>query len=187
MKYIRTTVGLLLTIPLALGVALTGRHFASADDGHSHHNHGGTAKAPAAKAKVKTVKSAAYPLDTCPVSGEKLGSMGDPVVYDYKGREIRFCCSGCIEDFEANAGKYIGEIDKKIIAKQSKTYPLTTCVVTDEELGSMGDIVDIVYKNRLVRFCCASCVDEFKSDPAKYLNKIDAAAKAKAKTAKSAS
>jgi YHS domain-containing protein len=182
----RFTLSLMLTVALALGVALIGRQFAMAGDGHSHHNHGGSAKAPSAKAKAKTVKSAAYPLDTCPVTGEKLGSMGDPVVYDHKGREIKFCCSGCIDEFKANADKYIAEIDKKIIAKQVKAYPLTTCVVTDEALGSMGDTVDIVYKNRLVRFCCEGCVDEFKSDPAKYLSKIDTAAKSKAAKAKKA-
>ena len=31
-----------------------------------------------------------YPLTTCPVSGEKLGEMGPPVVYLHEGREIRY-------------------------------------------------------------------------------------------------
>ncbi len=35
-----------------------------------------------------------YTLDTCPVSGEKLGSMGDPSVKMYDGREVRFCGGG---------------------------------------------------------------------------------------------
>jgi hypothetical protein len=35
-----------------------------------------------------------YPLATCPITGKKLGSMGDPVIKVYDGREVRYCCSG---------------------------------------------------------------------------------------------
>lgn len=66
-------------------------------------------------------------------------------------------------------------------------YPLTTCVVSGEALGEMGKPVDYVYKeegkpDRVVKFCCKMCVGKFKKDPAKYLEKLDAAeAAAKAK------
>jgi len=75
--------------------------------------------------------------------------------------------------------------DAAWLAKAKAEYPLKTCVVSDEEIGSMGDGVDHVYKqegkpDRLVRFCCESCIKDFKKDPAKYLARIDeAAAKAK--------
>ena len=39
----------------------------------------------------------------------------------------------------------------------------------------MGDPVDFVYGNRLVRFCCPGCIDGFKADPTAGLAKIDAA------------
>ncbi len=60
-------------------------------------------------------------------------------------------------------------------------YPLTTCVVSDEPLGEMGDVVYYTYKadgqsDREVRFCCKMCIARFKKDPASYLAKIDAAA-----------
>lgn len=66
------------------------------------------------------------------------------------------------------------------------TYPLLTCVVSGELLdGDMSGPVDYIHKqpgqpDRLVRFCCRSCVKEFKKDPEKFLRKIDAAAAAKA-------
>ncbi len=41
-----------------------------------------------------------YPLDTCPVSGEKLDTMGGAVVKVYAGQEIKFCCKGCVKTFE---------------------------------------------------------------------------------------
>ncbi len=53
-----------------------------------------------------------YPLNTCVVSGEKLGGdMGKPVDYLYKGRLVRFCCKGCIKDFNAEPEKYLKKID----------------------------------------------------------------------------
>ena len=75
-------------------------------------------------------------------------------------------------------------------AKQPDTYPLKTCVVSEETLGSMGEFVNYVHKepgkpDRVVRFCCEGCIDDFKKDPAKYLKKIDDAAAGK-KTAPAA-
>lgn len=65
-------------------------------------------------------------------------------------------------------------------------YPLKTCVVSGEELGSMGDAHIIKYEGREVRFCCSACEKTFRKDPAKYLKKIDDAA-AKAPTTQPAS
>jgi YHS domain-containing protein len=61
-------------------------------------------------------------------------------------------------------------------------YPLTTCVVSGEKLGEMGKPHVIQYEGREVQFCCPSCQKEFKKDPAKYLKKIDDAAKKAAAT-----
>jgi YHS domain-containing protein len=54
-----------------------------------------------------------YTLKTCPVSGDKLGGdMGAPFVYQYKGREIKFCCKDCLKDFNKDPEKYIKKIEK---------------------------------------------------------------------------
>ena len=52
-----------------------------------------------------------YPLTTCVVSGEKLGSMGKPFAYDHEGREIRFCCKNCVKDFKKEPAKYLKKLD----------------------------------------------------------------------------
>jgi YHS domain-containing protein len=121
-----------------------------------------------------------YPLDKCIVSGNKLGSMGEPVTIDYKGREIRFCCADCKPKFEAKPAEYIRKIDAAIIERQKSYYPLDTCVISGKTLGAGA--VDRVIGNRLVRFCCPDCVAAFKKDPAKYFSRIDEAARAKAKS-----
>lgn len=60
-------------------------------------------------------------------------------------------------------------------------YPLTTCLVADEPLGSMGDAVVYTHKepgkpDRVVRFCCEGCIEDFRANPEKFLKKLDAAA-----------
>lgn len=148
---------------------------------HDSHNHGATphktgAQQPAREGASKEIRSEPYPLDTCPVSGGKLGSMGDPVVKEYDGREVRFCCAGCIKKFEADKDGYWKKIDEKIIKAQAAFYPLTTCPISGEALGGdMGQPVDYVYKNRLVRFCCEGCIDKFLKNPIPTLTKIDEA------------
>ena len=119
----------------------------------------------------------AYPLDYCLVSGEKLGSMGDPIVKVYDGREVKFCCNNCVKSFEKDQAKYLKKLDDAVLSAQKADYPLETCVVSGEPLvpSSMGDPVDYMYNGRLVRFCCAGCIKTFNKEPAKYLAMLDAA------------
>ncbi len=60
----------------------------------------------------KAEKLKPYTLKTCVVSGDKLGEMGDPFVYEYKGRQIKFCCKGCLKDFNKDPAKYIKKIEE---------------------------------------------------------------------------
>ena len=54
-----------------------------------------------------------YPLKTCIVSGEKLGSMGKPPVAVVENQEVKFCCKSCIKDFNKDPQKYLKEIAVK--------------------------------------------------------------------------
>ena len=51
-----------------------------------------------------------YPLKTCVVSGNELGSMGKVVTKTYEGQEVKFCCKPCIKKFDANPGKYLSKL-----------------------------------------------------------------------------
>ena len=53
-----------------------------------------------------------------------------------------------------------------------KPYTSDTCIVTDNELGSMGDPVTLVHEGQQVKFCCKPCVSKFKANPDKYLAKL---------------
>ncbi len=79
-----------------------------------------TALAADEKADAKP-KAKPYPLKTCIISGDKLGEMGDPYVYVYQGREIKFCCKNCLKDFNKSPAKYIKQIDEAAAkAKKAK-------------------------------------------------------------------
>lgn len=180
-----------------------------------------------------------YPLATCPVSGNTLGENGEAVIKEYEGREVRFCCAGCVEPFEKDTARFMAKIDEQIIASQGRFYPMETCMVmegqalktdgefdgqnvvvnnrlfqtcckrcaahirkdaspwmaklndavvaqqrehyplescivmADSKLGGMGDPVEIIAANRLVKFCCEGCVPAFRKDPAKYISRLD--------------
>jgi YHS domain-containing protein len=61
--------------------------------------------------EVKAEKPA-YPLTTCVVSGEKLGSMGKSYVHEHKGKEVQFCCKSCLKSFDKDPAKYLAKIEK---------------------------------------------------------------------------
>lgn len=51
-----------------------------------------------------------YPLDACIVSGEKLGSMGDPFVLVHEGQQVKFCCEHCRPKFDQEPAKYLAKL-----------------------------------------------------------------------------
>ncbi len=128
---------------------------------------------PAQKMAKSEMMKADYPIDYCLVSGEKLGAMGEPVKHDYNGREIQLCCGGCVSAFEKDPATYVAKLDAAVITEQKESYPLETCVVSGGKLGSMGEPIDYVHNNQLVRFCCGGCVETFEKNPDEYLKKLN--------------
>lgn len=127
--------------------------------------------------EAKPGKQKPYPLETCVVSGEKLGGdMGEPSIFVHEGREIKLCCKSCLKDFQADPAKYVAKVDAA--ARKVKPYPLETCVVSGESFGgSMGEPYVFVHQGREIKLCCKSCLKEFEKQPAKFLAKVDEAAK----------
>ena len=69
-------------------------------------------------------------------------------------------------------GKAVEE--KKAAQKEAgvKPYPLDVCIVTDNDLGSMGEETRMVYEGQEIKFCCKPCEKKFLKNPAKFLEKI---------------
>ncbi len=121
----------------------------------------------------KVPYSETYPLDVCAVAGKKLGSMGKPIDFVHEGRQVRFCCRGCVPKFKANPEQYLAEVDKKIVEAQKKSYPIDYCVLSNEKLDESAK--DVVYNNRLIRLCCGGCVRKLNKDPQSIVKKLDSA------------
>ena len=51
-----------------------------------------------------------YTSDECIVTGNRLGSMGDPITHVHGNQEVKFCCSPCVRKFKANPDKYLANL-----------------------------------------------------------------------------
>lgn len=118
-----------------------------------------------------------YALNVCAVSGEEIGSMGEGVVHVKDGREVRFCCAGCTKKYDTMTEQLAPAIDEKMIKDQDSHYPLTTCIVSGEPLGDSPKV--FIVGNREVKTCCGDCAKAVKAEPAKFIEKLDAAVKEK--------
>jgi len=48
------------------------------------------------------------------------------------------------------------------------------CPVSGENIGTGGmEPVTYEYEGKIYNFCCASCIDEFKKNPAKYIKIVE--------------
>lgn len=139
---------------------------------------------PVAPAPLTKSENKPYPLKTCIVSDEDLGSMDGQTSIVYEGRIIKFCCKDCIPNFQKDPAKYLAKIGVVPTPVQpatpapntksvNKPYPLKTCIVSDEDLGAMDEQTSIVYEGRVIKFCCKECLPKFQKDPAKYLKKLE--------------
>jgi hypothetical protein len=102
--------------PQAAHAALTG--------GGAHHgqaNHGGHASQGGHASRRPA--PAAFPVEVCVVSGEKLGSMGKPVTVQHQGRTIPLCCKGCVDEFKEDPAKFTAKYDALIAAKKKPADP----------------------------------------------------------------
>lgn len=119
-----------------------------------------------------------YPIDTSVVSSKKLPEK--PVDWVFNNRLIRLGDESEKAEFQKDPAKYIAALDKAVIEKQSKDYPLKKCPVMNDALDSRTGSQDVVLAGRLIRVCCDPCVLMMRNDPSKYIAIVDEARKANA-------
>ncbi|MHC4375102.1 MAG: hypothetical protein ACYS26_00750 [Planctomycetota bacterium] len=126
-------------------------------------------------AAVIETQKASYPLDVCAVAGSKLAKAKAPVDVVIGTRLVRVCCGNCAKKVKADPEPFLAKVDAALIEAQLETYPLETCLVSNEPLDAMGGPQDFLYGTRLVRTCCAGCKRGFQRNPADFLAKLDEA------------
>ena len=55
----------------------------------------------------------------------------------------------------------------------AKPYPLKTCIVSDNDLDSMGEQASFIFQGQTIKVCCKPCIAKFEKNPAKYLKKLE--------------
>ncbi len=100
----------------------------------------------------------------CPVSGQKLGSMGEPVKVKVGDNEVAFlCCKDCI-------GKKIkAEHWSTIQANLAKAQG--TCPVMGKPVDA--SMKSTVVNGRKIFVCCPPCIEKINADPATFVAKLD--------------
>lgn len=136
MKNIKQTLlalGLAAVSPLFLAGCGEGEH-AGHDHDHDHdhadHDHSHDAKEVADTAVTNAASAAVmlaviekptaeqlaaakpYPLETCLVSDEKLGEMGEPIVLLVGDQQIKLCCDHCLPDMKKDTAKLLAKLNK---------------------------------------------------------------------------
>lgn len=174
---VRKCSSLIVTVVLASGLGTASALAQSSKPAQPEHPIATPANDKPATAKASERVGDPYPLATCPISGGELGSMGDPIVKVYDGREVRFCCSACPPKFEKDLAANIAKLDQSIIKDQLPLYPLDTSVVSGKKLSKAADAkpLDFVYANRLIRVVDEAEKAEFLKDPKKHLATLDKA------------
>ena len=140
---------------------------------------GGGAAAPnalsAADAEIAAAQRGDYSVKVCVECGTDLGEPAVEVVSD--GKLVRLCSAECAAKFAADPVAGLQARDDALIASQLPGYPTDQCVVMEDSIDLMGTPKNVVVGARLVRFCCDTCIETFREDPAKYLAALDEAAK----------
>ena len=72
---------------------------------------------------VDAPKAKAYPLDICLVTAEKLDSMGGVITVVHDGQEYKFCCKGCIKDFNKDPATFARKLVDAVKAKAEPAKP----------------------------------------------------------------
>lgn len=112
-----------------------------------------------------------YPLEACPVSGEKIDKKH--VDFVVKGRMVRTCCEKCQEEVVKDPTEAFKKIDAAVVAAQKNGYPMKTCVVSGANLDDKA--IDFVWGTRLVRLANREAVANFEKDPKAAMAKLDEA------------
>ena len=119
----------------------------------------------------------------CPVTGEELGSMGEPIPVTVMGQTISVCCQACVRAVKRDPQKYIQIVQNelqsqapapsRILAPLARAAQQRLCPVMGEELGTMGRPIPVMAQGGTIYVCCQDCVEAVSGNPARYRRLVD--------------
>jgi hypothetical protein len=100
----------------------------------------------------------------CPVSGQKLGSMGAPVKVKIGEETVFLCCKGCLQ------GKVSAQHWATIHANMARAQG--KCPVMKKALPASPKWT--IVEGQVVYVCCPPCIAKINADPKTHLQTVDA-------------
>jgi hypothetical protein len=101
--------------------------------------------------------------EICPISGQKLGSMGVPIKVQVGKESVFLCCKGCLQQ------KIKPKHWATIHANAAKAQRICPVMKHDLPKSPKWTIVD----GQVVYVCCKPCTKKIAADPQKYLRAVD--------------
>ncbi|HNO78141.1 MAG TPA: YHS domain-containing protein [Phycisphaerae bacterium] len=152
---IRFNVRLLFGAAIAFGSALTPAR--AQHDGHAG-NQGDLPHDDKAASQT--------PFARCPVTDEPINLAVGVQTAD---GPIFFCCKDCISKYQAKPAKYSAKVaeQRKSLADRPKTQVI--CPVSKDPVDQD---ISVESGGRKVYFCCKSCINQYRADPAKYASAL---------------
>jgi hypothetical protein len=129
-----------------------------------------------AKLDAKIIKDQAplYPLTTSVVTGADLPAQ--PYEFVYGNRLVRLGAESEKAEFMKDPAKALAALNAAAIAKQSPTYALKVCAVSEEAIDTgEKETYTMVIAGRMVKLCCKGCAKQVAKDPAKVIAMVDKA------------
>ncbi len=102
-----------LMLVLGLGLTLFPQNI-FAEEGHDH-----TGASDAAVETIPSEGTTEVGNMICPVSGEKVGEMGEAVKYEYNGKIYNLCCPMCKKDFDKDPEKFSKKVEDQMVEEQT--------------------------------------------------------------------
>ena len=105
---------------------------------------------------------------TCPVMG---GTINKELYFDHQGKRIYVCCAGCINEVKKSPDTYVqkllesGQKPESLALKQQTVCPVMGGVINKK--------LSFDHNGKRIYVCCNGCIDKIKSDPEKYIRKIE--------------
>ena len=104
--------------------------------------------------------------EICPISGQKLGSMGEPikVTVGESKEEVYLCCKGCLK--REIDPKHWATIHHNLAVAQGK------CPIMKKELPKK--VKWTVVEGQLIYVCCPPCIKKIEANPEESRAQVDA-------------
>lgn len=98
-----------------------------------------------------------------PVCGMTVKMTPGAPQYEYQGKTYYFCCQGCLKRFQKDPEKYL--------AQKGPAARMAVDPVCGMSVDITPDALHYEYKGTSYYFCNPRCLERFRQDPKKYLDK----------------